>query len=126
MMILFSVLGGWTSGALGLGGGSIFNPVMISLGVPPMVSSSTSMYMIMYSSAASTIVYLTYGTLDFNFALWLSFWSSVGIMIGISVISNIVKAQKRQSLLLFIVVGIQGMSALMVPVNSSFDLVAAV
>lgn len=99
-------MGGWTSGALGLGGGSIFNPVMIALGVPPMVSSSTSMYMIMYSSAASTIIYLTYGTLDTNFAVWLSFWSSVGIVIGNSVISTIVKSYKRQSLLLFIVVAI--------------------
>ena len=64
-MILFSFLGGWMSGALGLGGGSFFTPLMVALGVPPVVSSSTSMYMIMFSSAASTVIYLTYGTLNF-------------------------------------------------------------
>ena len=51
------------SGALGLGGGSIFNPIMITMGVPPVVSTSTGMYMVMYSTAASTLMYLGYGTL---------------------------------------------------------------
>ena len=80
------LLGSWIGVTFGLGGGIVFNPIQIAMGVNPIVASSTSMYMIIYSSAASTIVYLTYGTLEINFALWLSFWSSVGIMIGNSVI----------------------------------------
>jgi uncharacterized membrane protein YfcA len=32
---IYGFVGGWVSGALGLGGGTIFNPVMLSLGVPP-------------------------------------------------------------------------------------------
>lgn len=34
-LIFFSFIGGWVSGALGLGGGSIFNPLLLSMGVPP-------------------------------------------------------------------------------------------
>jgi uncharacterized membrane protein YfcA len=68
---------------------------MISLGVPPSVSTSTGMYMIMYSSAASTIVYLTYGQLNLPFSFWLSFWCSMGIIIGISLINHIIKQYKR-------------------------------
>lgn len=30
-----SFLGGWISGALGMGGGSVFNPLLLSMGVPP-------------------------------------------------------------------------------------------
>jgi len=34
-LLVFSFLGGWISGALGMGGGSVFNPLLLSLGVPP-------------------------------------------------------------------------------------------
>lgn len=61
LLLIFAFMGGWVGGALGLGGGAIFNPLMISLGVPPSVSTSTGMYMIMYSSAVTTIIYLIYG-----------------------------------------------------------------
>ena len=61
LLLIFAFAGGWVGGALGLGGGSIFNPLMIALGVPPSVSTSTGMYMIMFSSAATTIIYFVYG-----------------------------------------------------------------
>lgn len=120
LLLVFAFVGGWVGGALGLGGGSIFNPLMISLGVPPSVSSSTGMYMIMYSSAASTIIYLTYGTLDIPFAIWLSFWCSMGIIAGISLISIIIKQYKRQSVLVFLLVGILAFSGLLVPIDMTF------
>ena len=28
-------VGGWVAGALGLGGGAIFNPALLTMGVPP-------------------------------------------------------------------------------------------
>lgn len=120
LLLTFAFLGGWVGGALGLGGGSIFNPLMISLGVPPSVSTSTGMYMIMYSSAASTIIYLAYGTLNIPFSIWLSFWCSMGIIIGISMINIIIKQYKRQSVLVFLLVGILAFSGLLVPVDLAF------
>lgn len=59
-LLVGALFGGWVGGALGLGGGSIFNPLMISLGVPPQVSTATGMYMVMFSTGASTIQYLFY------------------------------------------------------------------
>lgn len=64
ILCFFAFVGGWVSGALGLGGGSIFNPLMISLGVPPLVSTSTGMYMIMWSTFASSIIYISYGAMN--------------------------------------------------------------
>ena len=47
-LIIGSVVGGIV-GAMGLGGGVVFNPVLLSLGVPPTVVAATSMLLIMYS-----------------------------------------------------------------------------
>ena len=91
MLLVFAFLGGWVSGAFGLGGGSIFNPLMIELGVPPTVSTSTGMYMIMFSTFASSVIYISYGALNLKFGLWLGFWSVVGIIIGIIDTFNLVQ-----------------------------------
>ena len=63
-LLFFAFVGGFVSGAFGLGGGSVFNPLMIELGVPPTVSTSTGMYMIMFSTFASSVIYITYGALN--------------------------------------------------------------
>jgi len=53
--------GGWIAGALGLGGGVIFNPMFLAMGVPPKVSSSTSLYLITFSKIATCTIYFIYG-----------------------------------------------------------------
>jgi uncharacterized membrane protein YfcA len=54
-LIVFSLLEGWISGALGLGGAIIFNPLLMSLGVPPLVATSSGTYMIIFTSSATTV-----------------------------------------------------------------------
>jgi uncharacterized membrane protein YfcA len=60
-LVIFAFLGGWVSGALGLGGGAIFNPLLLSYGVPPAVASSTGMYMIMFTTFGSSLTYFLLG-----------------------------------------------------------------
>ena len=85
------MIGGFISGALGLGGGTIFNPILLKMGVPPEVSSATSMYMVFYSTASSSFVYFIYGVLNIYYAMWLGFWAIIGTIIGLSVMSTKMK-----------------------------------
>lgn len=55
-LLTVSFFGGWVSGALGLGGGSIYNPSLLAMGVHPKVSSATGMYLVMFSAVNSCIV----------------------------------------------------------------------
>lgn len=63
-LVLVAFAGGWVSGALGLGGGAIFNPVLLSMGIPPAVASSTGMYLVMFTTFGSSITYTLQGTMD--------------------------------------------------------------
>jgi uncharacterized membrane protein YfcA len=54
-LVSYGFVGGFISGAFGLGGSSLFNPLLLSMGVPPAVSSATGMYMVIFSTTASTI-----------------------------------------------------------------------
>ena len=88
---------------------------MIELGVPPTVSTSTGMYMIMFSTFASSVIYISYGALNQEFALWLGFWSIIGIIGGIKMVESLIKKYNRQSIIVFILCSVLGISAILVP-----------
>lgn len=94
-LTIFAFIGGWVSGSLGLGGGAIFNPLLLSMGVPPKVSSATGMYMIMFSTAASSTVYILYRMLNIQYAIWVGLWCTIGSYLGINLLDKINKKFNR-------------------------------
>ena len=90
-LVGIGLVGGLVSGAFGLGGGSVFGPVLLYLGVAPKVVGATSMYMIMYSTVSSSLMYIIVGTLDIGYGFWISLWSVCGTIIGMKILDSIMK-----------------------------------
>jgi len=65
-----------------LGGGSVNNPILISLGVPPKVASCTGMYLVFWSSLMSVIVYQMEGYIHAHYALFIALWVVFGSIAG--------------------------------------------
>merc|ERR1712166_1494187 len=82
-VLTLGFFGGFVAGALGLGGGVIFNPYLIGMGVPPKVSSSTGMYLVMFSTFAACVVYILAEKLDITYGIWAACWSIIGSIIGL-------------------------------------------
>lgn len=61
ILVVLGFMGGLLAGALGLGGGVIFNPVLLTMGLPPQVSGACSLYMVFFSKIASCLVYILNG-----------------------------------------------------------------
>lgn len=108
---------------MGLGGGSIYNPVMLSMGVPPSVSSSTAMYIVMFTNFGSSLTYLLIGTLNINFGLWIGGWSCLGSIGGMLFLNWLTKRYNRQSPIVIILTIILGLSALLVPIFGAMELI---
>ncbi len=123
-LISYALLGGYVSGALGLGGGAIFNPLLLSLGVPPSVSSATGMYMILFSTAGSSAIYIIYKILNLQFAFWIGFWCSLGSLLGLYILNKVVKKLDRQSPTVFALTFILAISSLLVPIFGALSLKA--
>ncbi|CDW75048.1 UNKNOWN [Stylonychia lemnae] len=121
-IILISFIGGWVSGALGIGGGGIINPVLISLGTPPSVATSTSMYMIIFSSAGSTATYLINGYINLPYALWVGILGSIGAAGGLALFDKFTKKYNRQSLIVFVLCGVMILTAFIVPIFSGLEI----
>ena len=114
-LLVGSVVGGLV-GALGIGGGVVFNPLLIGMGVPPAVASATGMYMIIFSSGATSIMMMSYGALPLDFALWIGLWSALGIYLCLSILAKILKKTNRPSIIVFVLASVLLVSAIMVPI----------
>ena len=90
-----SFVGGFVAGALGLGGGAIFNPLLLSMGVPPKVSSATGMYMIIFSTGATTFTYIIAGIMPISHAMWVGAFCVVGTFLGMLLLNSIMKKLNR-------------------------------
>lgn len=122
IVLSLGFFGGWIAGALGLGGGVIFNPILIAMNVPPKVSSATGMYLILFSKIATCIIYFLYGQLQLDYGLWAAFWSSVGAVLGLYGANWYMEKFNRQSIIVCALVIILGISAIGVPIIGAFEL----
>jgi len=122
LLLFVGLLGGFLAGALGLGGGVLFNPILLSLGVPPQVSSSTGMYMIMFSTLSSSVVYIIGDTLNVQFGLWIGLFTALGSIAGLSGIDSLVKKYERQSIIVFALVFILFLCTVLIPLFGLIDL----
>ena len=73
--------GGFIAGAFGLGGGVVFSPILLALGMPPRVSSSTGSYLITFSKISSCLIYAIAGKFIWDYAMWISFWAIFGAFV---------------------------------------------
>ena len=122
-LVTVAFIGGWVSGALGLGGGAIFNPVLLSMGIPPSVASSTGMYLVMFTTFGSSITYTLQGTLEPVYGAWTGTWCVLGSIAGMKLLDKVMKKWNRQSPIVFLLTVILGISALLIPIFGAIELI---
>jgi hypothetical protein len=115
ILLFFSGFGGFASGALGLGGGSIFNPLLLSMGVPPKVASASGMYMIIFATGSSTVAYIINDMLNLDYSLWVGSFNVAGTILGMIALRAVMKKLNRQSPLVFLLVLIFSISVIACP-----------
>ena len=100
-MLIGSFLSGFIGQMFGLGGGFIYGPVLLTLGVNPQVSGSTCLYMIMFSNATSLFMFFLFGRLNIPYTLFISIFTISGVITGLFVIGKVMKRYNRPSIVAF-------------------------
>lgn len=112
-LISGALLGSWIGVTFGLGGGIIFNPLQIAMGVHPIVASSTSMYMIMMTTLSSTIMFIYQGQFNYAWTGWFLIWCVLGVVIGMVWIQGAIKRSGRASIVVLLLAGIIGLGTIL-------------
>lgn len=76
--------------------------MLLILGYPPFVASSTSIFLVMNSSFANAVSYTIRGDINVYNGLWYGMWTAVGVFIGVTGANRIVQKTGRQSIFLII------------------------
>lgn len=107
------LVGGMVAGMLGFGGGMVLNPLMLDMGIHPLVSSATSSVMVLFSASAATFSFATSGKLNYQYAIVYGIISAVASIFGIAVISTSVRRSGKGSTIVFTLAFIISIGALM-------------
>ena len=73
----------------------MYNPLLISLGIAPKVSSATGMHLIRYSQLAASVGYLVFGVLDMQFGILLGVLTAFGAILGMVFVNKLMKKFDR-------------------------------
>ena len=70
------------------------------MNVAASVAASTSMYMILFSSAASTTLLLIFGQVNVEYVLYMAVSCGIGVFLGMYFIGGLLKKWNRQSIVM--------------------------
>jgi len=93
-----ATVAGLTAGSIGIGGGLVKGPLMLQMGISSTVATSTSSFMILFTSSSTVFQFWMLGRLDPRYAHIFPLFAMVGAIIGQNLLVAMVKKYKRQSL----------------------------
>ena len=108
---------------VGLGGGVIFNPLLLEFGVNPLVSSATGMYMVMLATLSSSILFIMEGRMLYDYAIFLGIFMCFATYIGIKVVDKAIKKYGRPSILVLILAGVIVLGTIITPALGIFQVI---
>ena len=125
-LVFWAFFGGWISGALGLGGGAIYNPLLLGFGVAPSVTTATGMYMILVSTSGSSTIFVIYKMLDVGYGVWVGMWCCMGGVLGLYLMKKLMLRFDRQSPIVFVLFFLMIISACVIPFFAYRDTMEAI
>ncbi|KAL0485863.1 sulfite exporter TauE/SafE family protein [Acrasis kona] len=94
---------GIVAGLLGIGGGMITGPLLLELGMVPQVVTSTSSFMIFFTSSSTLAQFALMGAIRWDYGLWFFFFGVLAGGLGQYGVGVLIKKYKRQSYVVAIV-----------------------
>jgi len=114
-LILYSkwcFLAGVISGVIGIGGGMVLGPLMLTMGVDPRVSTATTATMIVMTASSVSIMYAVTGYISWDYYCYFSVVCILGAYFGKGYIDAYVKRTGMASMLVGLMATIISLSVL--------------
>lgn len=116
---------GFTAGLFGIGGGIVKGPLMLQMGVHPLVASGTCAVMIMFTSVAATTMFMAFGTLTWDYAWYLFIIGLLATVVGQFGVGYLVEKYKRASLVSLSIGAVVAISTVLMGLQAIFSLIEA-
>lgn len=109
---LIGFISGVCAGMLGIGGGTILNPIFLIIGIRPEVTAATSSFIIFFTSSLSLLQYSVAGLIYYTYGMLLFIVSFIGSALGVIIVKKIVIKYERASIIVLCMAMILALSAI--------------
>jgi len=109
---------GFFAGMFGIGGGIVKGPLMLQMGIHPMVASGTVAVMIMFTSLAATTMFMAFGTLTYDYGIFLFVIGLICTSVGQYGVGYLVDKYKRYSYISFSIGAVVAISTVLMSIQS--------
>jgi uncharacterized membrane protein YfcA len=110
------------AGLLGIGGGLIFGPLLLDLGLHPIVSTACSNFLVLITSFSTSIQFILLGTMNFHYGLVCTILSTIGSYIGTVAIQRLLEKTGRASMLIFSMALVEAVSSICIPLHAYYEM----
>ena len=117
LLVIFAVISGILSTLTGMGGGIIFAPLLLTLNLHPSVSTSTATLINFFSSLSNVIFAIISGQVYYDFMAWLLIWTSIGTILGLISVKDLIKKTNKTSIVVFMIVIVLAIAIFITIVN---------
>jgi uncharacterized membrane protein YfcA len=118
----YALSAGILSGLLGIGGGTVLGPMLLELGIHPMVSTATSNFLVLFISSSTTLQYIMMGMMNFDYGFICTLLSTLGSYFGTLIIQKYMEKTKKASILVFTLAGVLILSTIFIPGHTLINL----
>lgn len=109
------VLGGF----LGIGGGMIIGPMLLYMNIEdPNVTSGISTYLVFVSASSSSLQYVLFDLLNYEYGVWLGAWCAVSAILGRFIIKPIILKKEKSEYVIYSLVLIALMSCILAIIDT--------
>lgn len=103
--------GGALAATIGMGGGVIMGPLLLTLHVHPLAMAATSTLMILFSSSAATLSFAVSGNMNWQYALVFAACNFLASLTGVFVIGKLVRKSYKSAIVVLLLAGIMAAGA---------------
>lgn len=115
-------IAGFIAGTIGIGGGVVLGPILLDLGIHPIVGTVTTNFLVLITSSSTTFQFILFKMLNFEYGFFCIIFSALGSYCGTYLVNSYVKNTGKQSFIVLILFFVVIISAIVLPLSSLINI----
>ena len=120
---IIGFIAGFIAGTIGIGGGVVLGPILLDLGIHPIVGTVTTNFLVLITSSSTTFQFILFKMLNYQYGFLCIIFSSIGSYCGTYLVNNYVKNTGKQSFIVLILFFVVIISAAVLPLTSLINII---
>ena len=122
-LAFIGLLAGFIAGVIGIGGGVVLGPILLDLGIHPIVGSVTTNMLVLITSSSTTFQFILFKMLNLQYGIICIIFSAIGSYCGTYLVNTYVRKTGKQSFIVLVLFCVVIISAVVLPLSSLLNII---